>query len=106
MLSFIHARAERMPTPPTGYCSYLEPFQTLPTYSQMLALYLQQLMLSLIEAGEVSSVSSAPDAVIFRRAIRYLNDNIHHPGWFLLRGIFVGGRPPGKLGCTSQDLAV
>ena len=77
MLSFIHARAERMPTPPTGYCSYLEPFQTLPTYSQMLALYLQQLMLSLIEAGEVSSVSSAPDAVIFRRAIRYLNDNIH-----------------------------
>lgn len=77
MLAFVHTRIERESAPPTGFYAYLEPFQTLPTYSQMLALYLQQLMLSLIEAGEVSSVSSAPDAVIFRRAIRYLNDNIH-----------------------------
>lgn len=76
MLAFVHARVESSPTPPTGFYAYLEPFHALPTYSQMLALYLQQLMLSLIETGEVSSVSSAPDAVIFRRAIRYLHDNI------------------------------
>ena len=73
MLAFVHARVEGT----TGFYAYLEPFHALPTYSQMLALYLQQLMLSLIEAGEVSSVSSAPDALIFRRAIRYLNNNIH-----------------------------
>lgn len=59
------------------YQSCLKPFRTLPTYSQMLASYLHQLMLSLAETGAVSAVSSAPDAVIFRRAISYLNSNIH-----------------------------
>lgn len=77
MLLFIHSRTENLSTEPKEFYSYLEPFHTLPTYSQMLALFLQQLMLSLIETGEVSSVSSAPDAVIFRRAISYLNGNIH-----------------------------
>ena len=56
--------------------SFLEPFLTSPTYSQMLATFLQQLMLSLAETGAVSSVSSAPDAVTFRRAISYLNSNV------------------------------
>ena len=59
------------------YQSCLEPFLTCPTYSQMLAAYLHQLMLSLAETGAVSAVSSAPDAVIFRQAISYLNSNIH-----------------------------
>ncbi len=59
------------------YRSGLEPFRTMPTYSQMLAAYLHQLMLSLADAGAVSAVSSAPDAVIFRQAISYLNSNIH-----------------------------
>lgn len=59
------------------YRSGLEPFCTMPTYSQMLAAYLHQLMLSLADAGAVSAVSSAPDAVIFRQAISYLNSNIH-----------------------------
>lgn len=45
--------------------------------SQMLAAYLHQLMLSLAETGAVSAVSSAPDAVVFRQAISYLNNNIH-----------------------------
>lgn len=59
------------------YRSGLEPFRTKPTYFQMLAAYLHQLMLSLADAGAVSAVSSAPDAVIFRQAISYLNSNIH-----------------------------
>ena len=59
------------------YRSGLEPFRTMPTYFQMLAAYLHQLMLSLADAGAVSAVSSAPDAVIFRQAISYLNSNIH-----------------------------
>ncbi len=80
MLSFIHAKAEesgsRNPDAHSAQ-SYLEPFLTSPVYSQMLATYLQQLMLSLAEAGAVSSASSAPDAVAFRRAISYLNSNVH-----------------------------
>ncbi len=80
MLSFIHARSEKakspMPSARSPYL-YLEPFGILPTYSQMVAIYLQQLMLSLAETGAVSSVSSAPDAVIFRKAISYLSSHVH-----------------------------
>lgn len=34
-------------------------------------------MLSLAEAGAVSSASSAPDAILFSRAVNFLNSNIH-----------------------------
>lgn len=78
MLSFLRERTRiSQADAPPGYESYLTPFHSQPTYSQMLATYLQQLMLSLAETGCVSSVSSAPDAVTFRRAISYLNSNIH-----------------------------
>ncbi len=75
MLSFIRSRNGQL-------CSFaapsaLAPFLTSPTYSQMVATYLQQLMLSLAETGSVSSVSDAPDAITFRHAISYLNSNIH-----------------------------
>ena len=79
MLSFIHAKAEesgsRNPDAHSAQ-SYLEPFLTSPVYSQMLATFLQQLMLSLAETEAVSSVSSAPDAIIFSKAISYLNSNV------------------------------
>lgn len=81
MLSFLHAKMEEprfreiLDSRDASAC--LEPFLTSPTYSQMLVTYLHQLMLSLAETGSVSSVSSAPDAVTFRRAISYLNSNVH-----------------------------
>lgn len=77
MLSFVHARTKDAPGVSSPYCRYLEPFGTIPTYSQMLRSYLEQLMLSLAEDGSVFSVSSAPDAVIFSQAISYLNSNVH-----------------------------
>lgn len=80
LLSYIHVRVqEANPRAPLGVDASLclEPFHTMPAYSQTVAMYLQQLMLSLAETGSVSSVSSAPDAVIFRRAIRYLSNNVH-----------------------------
>lgn len=82
MLSFIRSRNQQLCTSqtdshPGAAPSDLEPFLTSPTYSQMVATYLQQLMLSLAETGSVSSVSDAPDAVTFRHAISYLNSNIH-----------------------------
>lgn len=46
-------------------------------YSQMFATYLCQLMLSLYEQGTVSTASQAQDALTFRKAINYLNRNIH-----------------------------
>lgn len=77
LLLFIREQLKQMAVSEDLYQSFLEPFHTLPAYSQMLATYLQQLMLSLAETGTVSSVSSAPDAVTFRQAISYLNSNIH-----------------------------
>lgn len=78
LLSYIHASTEG--TADTAekklyYC--LEPFSVLPVYSQMVATYLQQLMLSLAEESTLSCVSSSPDAVCFSKAIVYLNRNIH-----------------------------
>lgn len=81
MLNFIHERMSRQPekgeTPVSIYRECLEPFHSVPVYSQMVTLYLQQLMLSLAETGAVSAVSTAPDAAVFGRAISYLNSNVH-----------------------------
>ena len=79
MLSFLHEKAQEWDIQALSGKSahfFLEPFHTLPTYSQMLATFLQQLMLSLAETEAVSSVSSAPDAIIFSKAISYLNSNV------------------------------
>ena len=55
----------------------LKMFETLPHYSQMVVTYLYQLFLSLADEGVISSVSSAPDALTFSKAISYLNCNLH-----------------------------
>ena len=60
-----------------SYRRYLEPFGRLPVYSQTAASYLELLMLSLAEAGAISSASSDPDAVLFSRAVNFLNSSIH-----------------------------
>lgn len=60
-----------------SYRRYLEPFGRLPAYSQTAASYLELLMLSLAEAGAISSASSDPDAVLFSRAVNFLNSSIH-----------------------------
>lgn len=75
--SYIHAKTADFPVEGHSTIHSLAPFHTLPNYSQMISTYLQQLMLSLAEEGTVSSVSSAPDAIIFSKAISYLNSNIH-----------------------------
>lgn len=62
---------------PDSYRRFLEPFGRLPAFSQTAASYLELLMLSLAEAGAVFSASSDPDAVLFSRAVNFLNSNIH-----------------------------
>lgn len=75
-LSYMHARTQTADGRMRLH-SYLAPFETFTCYSQMVAAYLCQLMLSLSEEGNVSSVSSSPDAIVFRKAISYLNHNLH-----------------------------
>ena len=75
-LSYMHARTQTADGRMRLH-SYLSPFETFTCYSQMVAAYLCQLMLSLSEEGNVSSVSSSPDAIVFRKAISYLNHNLH-----------------------------
>ncbi len=55
---------------------YLLPFEKHPTYSQILTTYVYQLFLSLIGDGSIATVSTAPDAKIFRKAVNYLNNQI------------------------------
>lgn len=42
-------------------------------YFQMLSTYVSQLLLSLIDHGQISETSTEPDAQIFRNAVNYIN---------------------------------
>lgn len=75
-LSYIRSKT-KAPDGNITEISYLRPFENSPCYSQMVSSYLCQLILSLSEEGNVSSVSSAPDAILFCKAISYLNHNLH-----------------------------
>ena len=55
----------------------LIPYKHIPTYLQMIVTYLYQLLLTLAAEGKIVSVSSAPNAVTFSRAISYLNSNLN-----------------------------
>lgn len=56
--------------------NYLLPFESIPTYSQMLTTYIYQLILSFTEDGSISKVSTTADALIFNKAVNYLNSHI------------------------------
>ena len=56
---------------------FLSAFGRIPYYSQMVITYLNHLLLSLADESTIASVSSAPDAVTFSKAISYLNSNVH-----------------------------
>jgi AraC-like DNA-binding protein len=56
---------------------FLSAFDRIPYYSQMIITYLNHLLLSLADESTIASVSSAPDAVTFSKAISYLNSNLH-----------------------------
>ena len=59
-----------------SYLNYLFPFEDTPVYPQMLTTYIYQLILSLICDGNVSEVSTAPDALTFGQAVNYMNSQI------------------------------
>ena len=75
MLMYIQLQKAADVQPQKEY-RYLLPYEHLPNYMQMIVTYLYQLFLSLADEGIVSEVSSAPDAMIFGKAIGYLNSNL------------------------------
>ncbi|MBQ8231157.1 MAG: helix-turn-helix transcriptional regulator [Lachnospiraceae bacterium] len=77
LISYMQSKADGLGLSPQKYYDCLKPFEQLPYYSQMIITYLYQLFLSLSDEGTISSVSSAPDAVTFSKAISYLNCNLH-----------------------------
>lgn len=58
------------------YLHYLAPFRHIPNYSQMVVVHLYQLFLSLASDGCISMAATTPDALVFRKAINYLNSNL------------------------------
>lgn len=55
---------------------YLSSFTEIPTYSQMVASYVCQLILSLAEEGTIAQTSAAQDALLFRQAVNYMNSMV------------------------------
>lgn len=78
MLDYIHEKLEPYPFPKNSPLEhrYLLPFRDIPTYSQMVTTYIYQLFLSLIGDGNIADASSAPDALIFRKAVGYMTNQI------------------------------
>ena len=78
MLHYVRKKLSEFPmvTPDLPEHQYLLPFEKHPAYSQLLATFVYQLILSLIGDGSVATVSTAPDAKIFRKAVNYLNNRI------------------------------
>lgn len=56
---------------------YLIHDRTSNLYYQMLTTYVYQLILSLIDNGRISEVSTAPDVQIFSKAVNYINNCIN-----------------------------
>lgn len=55
---------------------YLEPANKSVIYLQYLSSVLEQLLLSLYEESAETSASKAPDVIIFRKAVKYMNKNL------------------------------
>ncbi len=56
--------------------NYLFPYSHTPYYLQMVVTYLYQLFLLLASDCVITSTSSAPDAILFSKAINYMNTNM------------------------------
>ncbi len=78
MLAYIHNKFKeyKLPEHTPFHQQYLLPFKNVETYSQMLTTYIYQLILSLADDGSISNVSTTPEALIFRKAINYMNSQI------------------------------
>lgn len=70
-----HCQSSRVPEE-LSYLNYIFPFEEIPTYSQMITTYIYQLILSLLASGNVAEVSTAPEALIFGKAVNYMNSEI------------------------------
>lgn len=79
MLSYVRGRLKEHPLPEQSLIEhrYLLPFNEIPSYPQMLTTYVYQLFLSLAGDGSVAEVSTAPDALIYSRAVNYMNNQIN-----------------------------
>lgn len=78
MLNYVRAKSMEFPSTEQTLMEhrYLLAFDRIPNYSQLLTTYVYQLILSLIGDGSVAKVSTAPDALMFRKAVSYLNNQI------------------------------
>ena len=56
---------------------YLEKFKTSLTYPQMITTYISQLMLLLCEDGAILSTEKSNDAMLFKKAVRFMENNIN-----------------------------
>lgn len=78
MLNYIHRKTKITGIPEnTHYAlTYMFPFDKVQTYPQMISTYIYQLLLSLCDDNNISVVSDSPDAVVFRKAVDFMNNNI------------------------------
>lgn len=74
MLSYIH---EKCPySEADDKTNYLNYFEKIPTFSQMVTTYVYQLFLSLMSLGKMASASTSRDASLFGKAVNYMNINV------------------------------
>lgn len=77
MLEFIHSKIRGYDIPENIPIEekYLYPFEKSPLYPQTVSTYICRLFLSLCDENCISAVSDSPDAVIFRKAVNFMNNS-------------------------------
>ena len=76
MLDYIRTHRTNDTAPRMPEHQYLFSFDVIPSYSQMLTTYVYQLFLTLLGDGSVATVSSSPDAQLYRKAVNYMNEHL------------------------------
>ncbi|MBO4896960.1 MAG: AraC family transcriptional regulator [Clostridia bacterium] len=71
MLSYIHEKCPYCETAEENL--YLDYFEKIPTFSQMVRTYIYQLFLSLSDLGKIALASTSRDASLFGKAVNYMN---------------------------------
>lgn len=79
MLEYADKHSEPLSDSSDIYNKFIEPIDRVPTYLQMITVYMYRLFLSVAENSTLSKTQYSPSADIFHTAVRFMHKNIDTP---------------------------
>lgn len=72
LMKYVDSKADAKETPSGSFRDYLKTSNPPAAYLQIISTYIQRLLLSLADEGEIVMASDSPEAVIFSSAVSYM----------------------------------